>query len=77
MVEAGIRQRVLITAGAAGIGRAIAEAFVEQGAEIWVVDVDEASLATCPLTGTAVVWMSLMKQPCWLCFKNSIAHGVV
>ena len=48
MVEAGIRQRVLITAGAVGIGRAIAEAFVDQGAEVWVVDVDEASLATCP-----------------------------
>ena len=45
MVEAGIRQRVLITAGAVGIGRAIAEAFVDQGAEVWVVDVDEASLA--------------------------------
>ena len=48
MVEAGIRQRVLITAGAVGIGRAIAEAFVDQGAEVWVIDVDEASLATCP-----------------------------
>ena len=48
MVGAGIRQRVLITAGAVGIGRAIAEAFVDQGAEVWVVDVDEASLATCP-----------------------------
>ena len=48
MIEAGIRQRVLITAGAVGIGRAIAEAFVDQGAEVWVIDVDEASLATCP-----------------------------
>lgn len=41
-------QRVLITAGAAGIGRAIAEAFAANGADVWVVDRDRAALAACP-----------------------------
>jgi short-subunit dehydrogenase len=41
-------QRALITAGAAGIGRAMGAAFAAQGADIWVVDVDEAALAACP-----------------------------
>jgi NAD(P)-dependent dehydrogenase (short-subunit alcohol dehydrogenase family) len=41
-------QRVLITAGAAGIGRAMGEAFAAQGARVWVVDVDAAALAACP-----------------------------
>lgn len=40
--------RVLITAGAAGIGRAMAEAFAATGAEVWVTDVDAAALATVP-----------------------------
>ncbi|MGR3466638.1 MAG: SDR family oxidoreductase [Shimia sp.] len=40
--------RVLITAGASGIGRAMAEGFAEAGAEIWVADVDEGALAECP-----------------------------
>ena len=37
--------RVLVTAGAAGIGRAIARTFVEQGARVHVCDVDEAALS--------------------------------
>ncbi|MCL5777065.1 SDR family oxidoreductase [Limibaculum sp. FT325] len=40
--------RVLITAGASGIGRAMAEAFSAAGARVWVTDVDEAALAVCP-----------------------------
>lgn len=36
--------RVMITAGASGIGRAIAQAFVEDGARVHVCDVDEAAL---------------------------------
>ena len=38
-------QRVLITAGAGGIGRAIAEAFLAAGAKVFVCDIDEAALA--------------------------------
>ena len=38
-------QRILVTAGAAGIGRAIAEAFVHEGARVFVCDVDATALA--------------------------------
>lgn len=37
-------QRVIVTAGAAGIGRAIADAFLQQGARVFVCDVDRAAL---------------------------------
>ena len=37
--------RVLVTAGAAGIGRVIARTFVEHGARVHICDVDEKSLA--------------------------------
>jgi NAD(P)-dependent dehydrogenase (short-subunit alcohol dehydrogenase family) len=37
-------QRVIITAGAAGIGRALADAFLQQGAKIFICDVDRAAL---------------------------------
>ncbi|MFC3124251.1 SDR family oxidoreductase [Pseudoroseomonas globiformis] len=40
--------RVLVTAGAAGIGRAVAEAFAAEGARVFTCDVDEAGLATLP-----------------------------
>jgi NAD(P)-dependent dehydrogenase (short-subunit alcohol dehydrogenase family) len=38
-------QRVLVTAGAAGIGRAIVRAFAAQGAKVHVCDLDAAALA--------------------------------
>ncbi|SPH18084.1 Sulfoquinovose 1-dehydrogenase [Defluviimonas aquaemixtae] len=40
--------RVVITAGAAGIGRAMADAFAATGAEVWVTDIDAAALSTVP-----------------------------
>ena len=39
--------RVLVTAGAAGIGRAIAETFADHGAQVHICDIDEAALAQC------------------------------
>ncbi|HEX3984109.1 MAG TPA: SDR family oxidoreductase [Acidisoma sp.] len=44
-VKSGLR--VLVTAGASGIGRAIAEVFVEDGAKVHVCDINEAALADC------------------------------
>tara|TARA_R110002167_G_scaffold366284_2_gene594450 strand:- start:176768 stop:177523 length:756 start_codon:yes stop_codon:yes gene_type:complete len=40
--------RVLITAGAAGIGRAMAKGFAAAGLEVWVTDVDAGALDTLP-----------------------------
>ena len=40
--------RVLVTAGAAGIGRAIVEAFLGEGARVFTCDVDGAGLDTLP-----------------------------
>lgn len=37
--------RVAISAGAAGIGRAVAEAFIADGAKVYVCDIDEQALA--------------------------------
>jgi NAD(P)-dependent dehydrogenase (short-subunit alcohol dehydrogenase family) len=41
-------QRVLITAGASGIGLAMAQAFAATGAQVRVTDVDDAALAGLP-----------------------------
>ncbi len=46
MVQGLETKRVVVTAGAAGIGRAIAEGFHRAGARVHVCDLDEASLAT-------------------------------
>lgn len=40
--------KVLITAGGSGIGRAMAQRFANGGASVWVTDVDEAALDSCP-----------------------------
>jgi 2-keto-3-deoxy-L-fuconate dehydrogenase len=44
-------KRAVVTAAGQGIGRAIAEAFVAEGAEVLATDINEAALAT--LTGAA------------------------
>ena len=40
-------KRVLVTAGAGGIGRVIAQRFLAEGARVAVCDIDEAALADC------------------------------
>jgi len=40
--------RVLVTAGASGIGLAMGHAFAAEGARVWVTDVDADALARCP-----------------------------
>ena len=53
----GIKEglRVIVTAGAAGIGRAIAETFVDRGAKVFICDLDDTALAemakACPEIG--------------------------
>ncbi len=42
--------RVFVSAGAGGIGRAMAEAFAARGDQVWVTDVDKAALAALPAT---------------------------
>ena len=38
-------KRVLVSAGGAGIGRTIAEAFLAEGARVWICDIDPDALA--------------------------------
>ncbi|MDT1064172.1 SDR family oxidoreductase [Paracoccus sp. CPCC 101403] len=40
--------RVIVTAGASGIGRAIVQAFLDEGAIVATCDIDDAALATLP-----------------------------
>jgi NAD(P)-dependent dehydrogenase (short-subunit alcohol dehydrogenase family) len=44
-LTAAVAQRVLVTAAASGIGRAIAEAFLDVGARVCICDLDPAALA--------------------------------
>lgn len=59
-------QRIIVTAGAAGIGRAIAEQFMAQGARVFICDVDQTSLAdfrkALPGAGTTVADVADPKQ---------------
>lgn len=47
-------QRVLVTAGASGIGREIAHAFVAAGAKVFVNDIDAAGLASLARESTSI-----------------------
>jgi NAD(P)-dependent dehydrogenase (short-subunit alcohol dehydrogenase family) len=50
-----VSQRVVITAAATGIGRAIVEAFVAQGARVHLCDVNDAALADVAALSPSVV----------------------
>ena len=54
MVRGLANKRIVVTAGAAGIGRAIAEGFHRAGARVQVCDVDEASLAALAAENPAI-----------------------
>ena len=41
-------QKVLITAGASGIGYSLAEAFYAEGCKVWIIDISEEDLTKCP-----------------------------
>ena len=41
-------QKVLITAGATGIGYTLAEQFSHAGYQIWIVDISKEDLKKCP-----------------------------
>ena len=41
-------QKVLITAGASGLGKAMATAFGAAGSKVWIVDMDQEALDNCP-----------------------------
>jgi NAD(P)-dependent dehydrogenase (short-subunit alcohol dehydrogenase family) len=60
--------RVLITAGANGIGRAIAEAFVREGARVHICDVDEAALKATVKTNPAIT-----ASPCDVAKRDQVA----
>lgn len=56
-------KRVLITAGAAGIGRAVAERFAAEGAKVLVCDVDPAAIESVQLdTGIVAVAADVSKS---------------
>lgn len=40
--------RVLITSGGSGVGKAMAEAFDKAQHDVWITDIDQAALDTCP-----------------------------
>ena len=41
-------KKVLITAGASGIGKSVAEKFFKKGYYVWIVDIDKNALNNCP-----------------------------
>ncbi len=61
--------RVLVTAGANGIGLAIARAFASEGARVFVCDIDEAALAALPSNDPA-----LGATPCDVSSRASVAR---
>ena len=60
-----MRQRVLITAGADGIGLEIAKCFLKKNALVWVADLNQNAIDNLPKSINARcvdVWMCVMKS---------------
>ncbi len=81
--EGGDRQmtldgkRILVTAAAAGIGRAIAEAAVVAGADVLATDIDAAGLATLTGLRTALLDVTKPEAVAALLAPEPAFHGVV
>lgn len=65
-------RRVLVTAGAAGIGLAIARRFAAEGARVMVTDVDAAALAALP-AGIGAVRADVVDEPAMAALALRIA----
>jgi NAD(P)-dependent dehydrogenase (short-subunit alcohol dehydrogenase family) len=65
-------KRVLITAGAAGIGYAIAQAFHDSGAQVYICDIDAAALQR-----AAGAMRGLLTQQCTVGDRSQVAAMVV
>lgn len=55
-------KRVLITAGAGGLGLVMAQSFAATGAQVWVTDVDGAAIAALPV-GIKATRVSVTDEP--------------
>ncbi len=64
--------RVIVTAGAAGIGRGIAEAFLAEGARVHVCDVDQAALQAFLQTGDGRHGDRLSGSPCDVADRGAV-----
>ncbi|MEA2760050.1 MAG: hypothetical protein QOH65_2663 [Methylobacteriaceae bacterium] len=61
--------RVLVTAGANGIGLAIARAFIREGAKVYVCDIDDSALEA-----VAISDPKIMQSYCDVTDRNDVAH---
>ena len=54
-------RNVLITAGASGIGKAMAKTFEVNGDNVWIADSNKEQLNNCPKNGKNRILMYVMK----------------
>ena len=72
--------RVIITAGASGIGRAILDGFIEEGATVATCDIDRASWTRCLRAYWPGMSMSATKRRCaafWMMPSARLAGWIV
>ncbi len=68
--------RVIVTAGASGIGLEIARAFLNEGAQVEICDVDETAIAEVPkqLTGARATLCNVADRPAITAFIHDAAE---